>query len=296
MTDNKSSTVFTFKQQQELAEALASQLATDCSIAECHRFPDMECCIRIDPEAVTESCIVYASLVQPDSITLPLIYLARTLRDYGARQICLVAPYLAYMRQDKSFKQGEGVTARYYASLLSSYFDKLVTIDPHLHRIHDLSEIYSIETISLRAAPCVSDWIQSNVAAPLIIGPDSESAQWTNELANLSKAPALILEKIRHGDRDVEINVPQVKQWSGYTPVLFDDIISSGHTMLETVRQLLNYGLAAPICVGIHAVFAGDAWQQLKQSGAASIVTCNTIPHPSNAIDLSQLIAAALDL
>ncbi|MEQ8938208.1 MAG: ribose-phosphate diphosphokinase, partial [Gammaproteobacteria bacterium] len=259
-------TVFAFAQQQEPAQALATELGTACSIVECHRFPDGESCIQIEPELIADSCVVYASLVQPDNITLPLFFLAHTLRDYGVQHITLVAPYLAYMRQDKIFKSGQGVTARYYARLLSSCFDKLVTVDPHLHRIHDLADIYSIETKLVRAAPAVSNWLKANVSSPVIIGPDSESAQWVKKLAKNSGAPFLVLEKTRRGDRDVEVIVPQVEKWTDCTPVLFDDIISTGKTMIETIKHLLAAGLSAPVCIGIHAVFADAAWQQIKQA------------------------------
>ena len=73
---------------------------------------------------------------------MPLALVAGTARDLGASSVGLVAPYLAYMRQDRMFRAGEGVTSVYFARLLADSFDWLVTVDPHLHRRRSLTEIY----------------------------------------------------------------------------------------------------------------------------------------------------------
>ena len=199
------------------------------------------------------------------------------------------------MRQDKSFERGEGVTSKHFAKLISNYFDWIVTVDPHLHRYHSLSEIYTIPNEVVHAAPVVSDWIRSNINKPILIGPDSESEQWVSDVAERAGAPHIVLTKIRHGDRDVEVSVPDVEKWQDHTPVLVDDIISTGHTMIETIEHLKKVNMKAPICIGIHGIFSDNAYEELKKAGAESIVTCNSIPHGSNQIDLSKLISGAIE-
>jgi ribose-phosphate pyrophosphokinase len=106
-----------------------------------------------------------------------------------------------------------------------------------------------------------------------------------------ARSPYVVLEKVRRGDREVEVSVPEVSRWRGHTPVLVDDIISTARTMIQTVGHLRGAGLRPPVCVGVHAVFAGTAYEDLLASGTGGVVTCNTIPHPSNAIGLTSLIA-----
>ena len=86
----------------------------------------------------------------------------------GTKKITLIAPYLPYMRQDIQFNNGESITSRVFAKILSSIVDKLVTVDPHLHRYKSLDEIYNIETDTLSAMPAVSAWIQENINNPLM--------------------------------------------------------------------------------------------------------------------------------
>lgn len=103
-----------------------------------------------------------------------------------------------------------------------------------------------------------------------------------------------MLRKRRSGDREVEVSVPAAARWRDHTPVLVDDIISTAHTMIATVGHLRAAGLRAPVCVGVHAVFAAGAYEALLASGADRVVTCNTVPHPTNAITLTAALADAL--
>ncbi|MCA1481376.1 phosphoribosyltransferase family protein, partial [Bradyrhizobium sp. NBAIM08] len=139
------------------------------------------------------------------------------------------------------------------------YFDGLVTVDPHLHRYDSLDAVYWTPSRVVHAAPLLAQWIQNNAYQPLLIGPDSESEQWVSEVARLAGAPYLVLEKVRRGDRDVSVSVPDVGRWLNHTPVLVDDIISTARTMIETVGHVRAAGLLPPICVGVHGIFADRA-------------------------------------
>ena len=183
--------------------------------------------------------------------------------------------------------------AQAFARLLSTACDGLATVDPHLHRRSCLGEIYAVPTRIAHAASAVAAWIAAKVDAPLLIGPDEESGQWVSAVAEAAGAPFTVLEKVRRGDREVEVSVPEVERHRGRTPVLVDDIVSTGRTMVETARHLERLGLGRPVCVGVHAVFAEGAWEALREV-AARVVTCNTVLHPSNAIDVSGLVAGAL--
>lgn len=274
-----------------LADALTTRLDGERGKAIVRRFPDGESYVRIENSVEGRSIILCCTLDRPDEKILPLVFLGATAKELGAVRVGLVAPYLAYMRQDRRFQPGEGITSVYFARLLSGTVDWLVTVDPHLHRRASLSEIYPIPTQVIHAALLISRWVRENIPSPVLIGPDSESAQWVSEIAAGAGAPYLVLEKIRRGDREVEVSVPETDRWRGYTPVLMDDIISTARTMIETVGHLRRAGLPKPVCIGIHAILADRAEEDLREAGALRVVTCNTIPHPSNAIDLGDLLA-----
>ncbi|MEH6625870.1 MAG: ribose-phosphate pyrophosphokinase [Motiliproteus sp.] len=284
--------LFNLDSDPVLAQQLTEQIEAEAGTIIQRYFPDLETYLRIDSNCEGRDCILFCNLFQPNDKIMPLIFLAETLRELGAKKIALVTPYLCYMRQDKRFLPGECVNAIHFGRLISNYIDHLITIDPHLHRIHHLDEVYGIPSQVVKASPLIADWVKEHIAKPLFLGPDSESEQWVKEVAKQAKAPFVILEKTRHGDRDVEISMPDLEQWQGHTPVLVDDIISSGRTMLTTLMQINKLDLERPYCIGVHGIFADQAYLELREH--SHVVTTGTIPHPSNAIDISTALSAAI--
>jgi len=283
-----------FEGRAPFAEALGRLCGLQPVPVGLHRFPDGESLVRIEQRVAGRDCIVFCTLRDPDGILFPLLSAAYTLRELGARSVGLLAPYLAYMRQDKRFNTGEAVSSRPFAQLISTHFDWLITVDPHLHRYPRLDTIYRVQNTVVSAVPLMADWVRRNVDKPLLVGPDAESLQWVGAVAEMAGAPFVVLQKQRHGDEDVDIDVPDVGRWRGRTPVLVDDILSTGHTLSKTVLALDALGFPAAVCLAVHAVFAGDAESRLAQAGAARLITANTIAHPTNAVDLSGPVARAL--
>lgn len=288
--------LFALPGNEEITEKLALHLNLEKGVSVIRQFPDGETYVQIQSDIKHKRLILVCTLHQPDNKLLQLYFLSKTAKDLGAESICLVAPYLAYMRQDKRFTPGEGITSTYFAKLISGFAESLITVDPHLHRKKSLNELYNIPNKVIHSAKLISDWIKIHVKNPVLIGPDIESKQWVSKIAKEAGAAFVVLEKTRLGDKQVKISLPQVDVYKNNTPVLIDDIISTASTMIETTIQLKNAGMNAPVCIGIHAVFAENAYQDLLNSGVADIITCNTIPHKSNRIDISKNIAEAIGM
>lgn len=286
--------IFAYPGFEVIAQNLSNALNIPQGEMVIRSFPDLETYLQIKTEVKNKHVFLVCSLFHPNEKIIPLLFFAKTAKDLGAKSVGLIAPYLAYMRQDKRFNPGEAINSILFGKLISDYYDELITIDPHLHRHLALNEIYSIKTEVLHAASFIGEWIHQHVKKPVLIGPDEESAQWVNVVAEKAKAPFLILHKTRHNDRDVEISVPNIAQYRDHTPVLVDDIIATARTMIETVKHLQKAKMPPPVCIGIHAVFANHAYHDLLEAGIDSVVTCNTIQHQSNHIDISPLLINSL--
>lgn len=279
---------------EPVAAALVDQMQCRSAPLELHHFPDGETLVTL-PEGMEETVLLLCSLDHPDEKLASLLFAADAAREQGATMVGLVAPYLAYMRQDKQFHPGEAVTSRSFARVLSAHFDFLVTVDPHLHRYRSLDDIYTIPALFVSAAPAIAAWIRREVANPILVGPDGESEQWVKAVAAFEDLPHTVLTKIRHDDFNVEVSLPDAGRWAGHTPVLVDDIISSAHTMIAAIGRLRQIGLPAPVCVGVHGLFGGAAYAELQAAGAARVVTCNCVPHPSNAIDVMPAVGKGIN-
>jgi ribose-phosphate pyrophosphokinase len=277
---------------EAMAEKLLPQLGGELCVPDIRCFPDGETYLRLDRDLHGRSVALVCTLDRPDPKFLPLLFAARTASDLGAASVGLIAPYLAYMRQDRRFHAGEALSAKLFAELLSPQIDWLVTIDPHLHRIHALEQIYDVPTRVLHAAPAIAQWIAREVKDPVLIGPDGESVQWVGEVARVTGAPVVVLKKERRGDRDVHVLPADMSPYKDRTPVLVDDIISTGQTIVGTLELVAKAGLKPAVCVGVHGIFAEGAYEALMAAGSARIVTTDTVPHATNAIDISGLLAS----
>lgn len=283
-----------FPEMLPLAQAIARHSGGTVLALNWHHFPDGESLVTL-PEGLDGAEIaIVINLRDPDRSALPLRFAAETARELGAGRVGLIAPYLGYMRQDRRFAPGQAISAPLFARFLGESFDWLITVDPHLHRIKSLNEVFSVPAIRVATAPLIADWIASEVPDAVLIGPDNESRQWVAEVAAMARRPFEVLGKQRSGDRSVEVTLPRVADLGSGTPVLLDDIASSGQTMVRAVDRVLAAGGRAPVCVLIHAVLAGSAFEDILSAGAARIVTTDTIPHASNAISIAGSIATAL--
>ncbi|GGY56181.1 ribose-phosphate diphosphokinase [Parvularcula lutaonensis] len=286
--------VYSFFGSEPFADAVRKAIAGENGTLELRQFPDGESYLRFRDSLKGAHAVFIAYLDHPNDKTLPLLMAADAAKAQGAVSVGLAVPYLPYLRQDKAFKDGEAVTSLSFARLISGAFSWLATIDPHLHRYRDLSEVYSIPSTAESAVPALASWVRDNVKHPLIVGPDVESAQWIDPLAEYLGAPRLLFQKRRRGDREVEIVTDSQVDLSNHTPVIVDDIISSGHTTAETVRALLSAGSVAPVSIAVHGIFAEDAASTIVKAGAQRVVTTNTVINPNAAIDVAPILAAGV--
>ncbi|MFH1590737.1 MAG: ribose-phosphate diphosphokinase [archaeon] len=277
----------------ELAKRIARKVKSHYSNVEIGTFPDGETNLRFTRPVKGQHVILVQTMRPANENMMEAMFAAYTARDLGAKKVTLIAPYLAYMREDKRFHSGECISARVMARLLSAAFDRIITIDPHLHRFHKLSEIFSIPAARVTAAGIIGQYVKRNIRGAVIIGPDEESDQWAEEVAKVAKVPADVLTKTRYSSVHVEIHFRSGESYKRKHAVLVDDIISTGHTMMETIKQLKRMGVKRITCIGVHGLFTDDAYPKMKKMGV-KIVTANTISHPTNGIDVSGLLKDAL--
>ncbi len=282
--------LFAYTDNEQQAISLAKEAGYELGKMKIHHFPDGESLVQLETNVRNKNVILFCSLDHPDNKLVAIMFFAQTAKELGAKSVGLIAPYLGYMRQDQRFHDGEALTSNIVATFLSQHFDSLITVDPHLHRHTSMHEIYTIPVKIIHAADAIAEWIKGNVQNPVLIGPDEESGQWVTDVAKKIDVPYIILSKTRRGDKDVEISAPELDKYKILTPVIVDDIISTARTMIATVKHLKEAGMNPPVCIGVHAVFAGDSYQMLHSAGIMKIVTCNTIAHPSNAIDIAYLL------
>ena len=279
--------------ERAFAQRLAAAARIEASPIRRHRFPDGELKLTLPPRLPRQVAIL-RSLHQPNEKLIELWLAARTARRLGAATVTLVAPYLAYMRQDRAFAPGEAISQQHVGALLAAMFDRVITVDPHLHRISSLAEVLpKTPTVTLSAAPAIGRFLRRRATGALLVGPDEESGQWVRSVADAAGLEWTVARKVRRGDRRVAVVMPDVNVRDRRV-VLVDDMISTGRTLAAAVRMLAKAGAVRVDVAATHALFSEDAAGALRAAGVGSIWTTDTVRHPTNAVRLAGLLADAL--
>jgi ribose-phosphate pyrophosphokinase len=287
------SLLLAFDDELQLAQRLAAALGWPLAAIERHRFPDGETRLRLPPSLPPQVALL-RGLHQPNEKLAELMLAAAGARELGAERLTLVSPYLAYMRQDMAFTPGEVVSQRHVGRLLSAWFDAVITVDPHLHRVPTMDAVVpGRRGIALSAAPLLGEFVAARVPGALLLGPDEEAEQWVRIAGEAHGLEHAVCRKQRHGDRDVDVVLPDAEV-SGRAVVLFDDVASTGRTLVAAARGALSRGAASVDVIVTHALFVGDAVAQVHAAGVRHVWSSDCVPHASNAVSVVPLLAAAL--
>jgi ribose-phosphate pyrophosphokinase len=282
-----------YTDEAALAQGLAQALGCPLALVDVHTFPDGESRLRLPP-VLPEHVVLLRGLQQPNAKLTQLLLAAAGARELGAQRLTLVSPYLAYMRQDMAFTPGEVVSQRHVGHLLAAAFDAVITVDPHLHRIASLDEVLPGKRgVALSAAELLGGHVAQQVPGALLLAPDEEAGQWVRRAAQAHALDHAVCHKTRHGDRDVDVALPDTPV-RGRAVVLLDDVASTGRTLAAAARGALAQGATSVDVAVTHALFIGDALAQVHAAGVRHVWSSDCVPHASNAVSVVPLLAAAL--
>ncbi|MBI2124583.1 ribose-phosphate diphosphokinase [Candidatus Pacearchaeota archaeon] len=292
------------------------------------KFPDNELLIRFNADLKNKIVVLVQSFYENVSDCIVEVVIASaTAKELGAKKVILVAPYFPYLRQDRMFHSGEAISQGIIARLIEKNIDEIFIIDPHLHRIKSLSEIFRIKAVKLTANTLIADYIKKHIKNSVVIGPDEESSKWAKNVAQIIGAEYRILRKKRYSPYRVEVKLNnanslkdnKLSEFAGLkiggqkskilippifnkkidlkdkNAVIVDDIASTGHTIIETAKLLRRLGAKNVCCICVHGLFVSNALERLRKN-KIRIVSTNTIPNKAAGIDVSQVIVSSLDI
>lgn len=284
--------VYGFTEDAGPVRRLADRLAAPHGLIDLHRFPDGESLPTI-PATGERTVILYRSLHHPDERLVSLLLAADACRRAGVRRLVLAAPYLCYLRQDAVFRPGQPLSRDVIGHLLGEAFDRVVTVQAHLHRTSDLGTVLGAPADNLSVAGDLAA-LAAGEDRPLIVGPDAESRAWVEAAAARLGTDWTTFAKTRLGDHSVQLTLDPSAGIAGRAVLLLDDICSSGGTLALAITRLREAGATSVDVAVAHALFDDAVEARLRTAGARRIVSSDSVPHPTNALPLAGALAAAL--
>jgi ribose-phosphate pyrophosphokinase len=273
----------------ELAAGIARHLGARLVAAELRVFSDGESKIRV-AGPVGKKCIIVQSTHPPtDTHLLQLMMMASRCADEGA-DVCAVAPYLAYARQDKAFLEGEVVSIALVARLLkASGVGSLVTADIHSQAaLAFFQNAVNVSSIPLLAAHAS----KMGLRRPIAVSPDAGGAARAGEFARILKCDTVALKKSRDRvtgevtiEQEIDVNI------SGRDCVLVDDMISSGGSIVKAAEVLRGNGAGRIYAMCAHALLIGDAASRIAAAGVQDIIATNSVPGRHAKVDMADALA-----
>lgn len=275
-----------FPEVRNIGKNIARALGAEFTEIFAKDFPDSEYHLLLKRNPKNKTVIIVNSLShEPDRKIIETILAAGVARDYKAEKIVLVATYLPYMRQDTHFMNYDSFSAKHILEVFAD-FDKIIAIDPHLHRIHNMHAL-SNRAESITVDDVVAAYIKKHFKSDFeIIGPDEESQQWSAKIASMLKKKVVILHKDRLGDKKIKQKSVKLDKNTNY--IIIDDIISTGKTLIGAIEMAKKQGAKKITCIGIHGLFANNSDKLIKKH--ADIITTNTVLNRYSKIDISSAI------
>lgn len=292
--------IFSGSANKPLALSIASQMHLSLSPAELYVFPDGERRVWIEQEVLGEECVVIQTTSTPvDTHYMELFFLLDGLKRSGAQSITLVMPYVGYQRQDHIFRSGEAVSMEVIVKILQSLqIDRFIAVDLHSIKI---PEFFTLPVTHLSALELFAREIKTNGwnnSDSVLVTPDMGGIRRIKILsAMLDSMPYMTIVKNRDlatGEVEAASSEGEVKRRA----IIVDDMISSGHTIVEAAKLLKKQGAEEIMVMATHAVFSKTAPQLLQDSLATKIYVTDSVYIPSekqfaklSVLSLAPLIA-----
>lgn len=293
--------LFTGTSNPSLGHEVAQHLGIPVGKCRISRFACGEVHVQFEDTVRGRDVFVVQTLSHPinDNLVECLVMLD-ALKRASAGTITVVMPYYGYARQEKKVAPREPISARMVADILTAAgAGRLVTIDLHSPAIQGF---FSIPVDHLTALPLLSNYIQSkNLSDGVIIAPDAGGLKKAEKFAARLDLPIGVMYKRRTGPNVAEVT-HFVGDVEGKTPIIIEDIVDTGGSIMQIVDALLARGCNPQIHVcATHALFSPPASQRLSHPGIKEIVVTNTCVLPPEkmldkvtVLSVGHLIAEAI--
>ncbi|MDP4099480.1 ribose-phosphate pyrophosphokinase [Paenibacillus sp. P96] len=272
--------IFSGSSNPLLARNMCDQLGVELGRIKLSRFKSGE--VYVHYEESIRNCDVFLvqSLAHPiNELFVELLVMIDAAKRASARTINIIIPYYGYARQERKSAPREPISAKMLADVLTTVgASRVVALDLHAAAIQGF---FNIPVDHLTALDLISEYLRTrSIEKPVIVSPDAGRASMAEKLANRMDSPFSIMIKKRpaHNESVITHVIGDVE---GRTPIIIEDLIDTGSTIINVVEGLKEKGAAEAIVCATHGLFSGSALEKLKHPYIREIVITDSIQLPA---------------
>ena len=280
---------------KELAEAVSALTGFGNVPVASKVFPDGESYVRLEGNVQSESVAIVQTTCPPaqDGRLFQLAFMADAAKRGGAVKVTAVVPYLAYARQDKMFLSGEGISVETMARMLKTAgIDELLTVN--IHSEEALKQFpFPAKTVS--AIPLLAQYfVDKGFKGAFALSPDKGAMYIAKQAQEVLGGDAGSLDKRRDRYTGQTKQTAEGLNVKDQTVIIFDDIISTGGTVVGAAKILREQGAKHVFCACVHGLLIGDAEKRILDAGVEEIVGTDSVPGSVSKVSLAPLISQEL--
>jgi ribose-phosphate pyrophosphokinase len=280
---------------KELAESVSNSVGYQNVSVVLKIFPDGESYVRLEGDVLGEDVVIIQTTCPPmqDGKLFQLAFMVDAAKRAGARSVTAIVPYLAYSRQDKLFLLGEGISIEVIANMLNAVgMDNLVTVNIHAEQA--LSK-FSFPVKSVSAIPLLADYfLAKGYKGAYALAPDEGALYIAKEAQQILGGGVGFLNKDRDRYTGQTVQSGKDLDVKGQNVIIFDDIISTGGTIVGAAKILKDLGAKQVFAACVHPLLIGDAAKRMLEAGVKEIIGTDSVPGPYSKVSLSPLITKHL--
>ena len=274
-------------------------------------FVDTEMYVRLPVEELEREAlrgeelkgvdVIYVQSTAPaqSQHLIELFLTAWNIKQRKANSLDLVVPYLAHARQDKEFMPGEAISNKVISRIMQSVgVDRLFTVDVHFNRPVGEFLYEGLKTYNLTAARALAEYVRDklHIRSPKIVIPDVGQRPIAKYITSILGNDIVFLRKNRQSDTEVSIfyNGDSRENLSGRDVVIFDDMVSTGKTIIGAAQQMRKLGATNIVLAVTHTLYVENAREKILEGGITRIVATDTIAKEDSVVSIAPVIAEAL--
>ena len=278
--------VFAANGSMALAKKVVAHLGIDLGNSSVTRFSDGEINMRINETVRGADVFVIQSTSPPVNDNLmELLIMIDALRRSSAGRITAVVPYFGYARQDRRARSHDPISARLVADMISTAgADRILSVDLHCPQIQGF---FRIPMDHLRGIYIFASHFKryfKDMSEVAVVSPDFGSVSRSNAFADLLNVPMAIVDKRRPRDNESVI-AHFIGNVQGKYAILVDDQLSTGGSLCNAARTVMEHGAKGVYAAVTHPVLCGNAVEQLNDSPLEEVVVLDTIDVPQHKLD-----------